>query len=461
MKLNIIAVLLLAALAARTSAQTAFTYQGELNQGGNLANGVYDMRFKLFEIGGTLVGATQCVNNVNVAGGRFTTTVDFGQQFASTAARFIEIEVRQDTGLSCAITTGYTVLSPRQSVLPTPRASAATVANSLATPSGFVLVNLTNTGNIGVGTAVPTSQLHLSGASDALKVTASTPFVTLTDASSSNARVQMQNSLGRYFVMTESFLNNSNPGAFTVVSPQGWFGVGTQNPAGPLDVASGNQSYVRVNTDGDLRVNGGTDGFFGIFNEGVSTGSTLIFGQGVARLTVANTGNVGIGTLTPQAKLDVNGSIQFAPTFGVKSIHGTSFLPYKIGGVLGGSYGEYDESGMVGHGAIGHKFIAPVELPNGCTVTRIDLTFVDDRPADITLTFGRTSLSSGAIITSPSLVTSGVSNAVRTQGVDFAGIGINNNINVYWLRADLQSLGSSVHKIIGVRITYTVTSPVP
>ena len=49
---------------------TAFTYQGKLIDGGNLANGSYDLQFKLFDtltIGtGTQRGTTQIVTNVAV-----------------------------------------------------------------------------------------------------------------------------------------------------------------------------------------------------------------------------------------------------------------------------------------------------------------------------------------------------------------------------------------------------------
>jgi hypothetical protein len=62
--------------------------------------------------GGAQLGTTQCADNVVLTDGRFTTTLDFGPQFTSTASRFLEIEVRRDTGLNYANTTGYTLLSP-------------------------------------------------------------------------------------------------------------------------------------------------------------------------------------------------------------------------------------------------------------------------------------------------------------------------------------------------------------
>src|SRR5262245_2049939 len=88
--------LLVAGLASSASAQsTAFTYQGSLDDAGVPASGLHDFRFRLFDIasGGSPIGSTLCVDNVSVVEGVFTTLIDFGA-FATTAPRFLEIEVR-------------------------------------------------------------------------------------------------------------------------------------------------------------------------------------------------------------------------------------------------------------------------------------------------------------------------------------------------------------------------------
>src|SRR6185295_414212 len=80
------------------------------------------------------------------------------------APLFLEIEVRQDTGLGCANTTGYTLLSPRQPVTATPRATAANVAYSLVAPDGSPAnaVIVDTAGLIGIGTSTPTHSLHVA-----------------------------------------------------------------------------------------------------------------------------------------------------------------------------------------------------------------------------------------------------------------------------------------------------------
>ena len=53
---------------------TAFTYQGSLDDAGAPTSGLHDFRFRLFDVasGGSPLGSTLCVDNVNVVEGVFT-----------------------------------------------------------------------------------------------------------------------------------------------------------------------------------------------------------------------------------------------------------------------------------------------------------------------------------------------------------------------------------------------------
>src|SRR5688572_28715495 len=147
---------------------TVFTYQGQLDNGGSPANGPHDFLFHLFDAaaGGLQIGSTVCVDNVSIIDGVFTVELDFGQQFATTAQRHLEIEVRSDTGLPCGDVTGFVALSPRQRVTAAPMASHAGSAFTLAaadgSPGNAVFVD--NDGKVGVGTTSPAMQLHIRGA---------------------------------------------------------------------------------------------------------------------------------------------------------------------------------------------------------------------------------------------------------------------------------------------------------
>ena len=101
---------------------TAFTYQGQLRDGGTNANGAYSMAFKLYDSasGGSQIGDT--INaNPTLVNGLFTVNLDFGAGAFNGTARWLDITVQ--SGSSSAET-----LAPRVQVLPTPYAQFAAVA---------------------------------------------------------------------------------------------------------------------------------------------------------------------------------------------------------------------------------------------------------------------------------------------------------------------------------------------
>jgi Chaperone of endosialidase len=159
-------VLAVALLAPDARAQsTAFTFQGQLKSGAAPAQGLHDFRFRLFDdlTAGTQLGATQCADNVPVADGVFTTTIDFGVQFTTTGPRFIEIDVRPDAGLGCGNSAGFTTLGPRQPVTAAPTATHARSAFSLDSPDGAHpnSVFVASGGSVGIGTSNPQFNLWI------------------------------------------------------------------------------------------------------------------------------------------------------------------------------------------------------------------------------------------------------------------------------------------------------------
>ena len=115
---------------------TAFTYQGQLQNHGSPANGLYDLQFSLSNApsGGSQVGNTLTVPGVGVTNGLFTTTLDFGLVFAGNPT-WMAINVRSN-GVG-----GYVGLNPLQQLTPTPYAiyaeHAMTLANGVAIGSGM------------------------------------------------------------------------------------------------------------------------------------------------------------------------------------------------------------------------------------------------------------------------------------------------------------------------------------
>ncbi|MGE3313384.1 MAG: hypothetical protein AB7O66_25750, partial [Limisphaerales bacterium] len=254
MRLPVVAILASLLLAASAGAQsTSFTFQGRLKDGADPASGLHDFRFRLFDAasGGAQVGATQCVDDVPVSEGMFAAVLDFGQQFASPAPRFLEIEVRRDTGLGCASPTGFVALAPRQALSAVPLANHAKSAFALDAANGSIpsAVLVDNAGRVGIGTPAPTHSVHVAKPE---------PTISLQDTDSSGASGGQQ-------VGYLSYRDSSNV-------ERAWIGYGS--PGDP-DI-----SIINARPGGDIVLN--------------SLGS----------------GRVGIGTAVPTAELDVRGTIR-------------------------------------------------------------------------------------------------------------------------------------------------------
>lgn len=109
----------LSTASTQASLGTAITYQGNLKDNGNGANGKYDFKFSLFDAvsAGTMIGNTVTLNDVTVTDGIFTTFLDFGAGAFTDESRYLEIQVRPGTS-----TGTYEKLAPRQTITAAPTA---------------------------------------------------------------------------------------------------------------------------------------------------------------------------------------------------------------------------------------------------------------------------------------------------------------------------------------------------
>lgn len=123
---------------------TAFTYDGRLNDGGSPVTGIYDMRFAIYDanIAGNRIGGPVTNAPTGVTNGLFAVTMDFGAGIFTGPQRWLEIGVRTNGSANA-----YTVLSPRQQVMPLPYAIFAGSAASL--PGFQVQPNATSPNLIG------------------------------------------------------------------------------------------------------------------------------------------------------------------------------------------------------------------------------------------------------------------------------------------------------------------------
>ncbi len=125
--------------AAIAQPSAPFTYQGELKLNGQPVTGLYDMRFNLYTqaSGNTPITPAVCANDVQVEDGKFTVQIQWSQSdlYPPTGGfRFLEISVREDTGLACgADIATYGTLAPRTQLTYAPYASSSIISQIAAT----------------------------------------------------------------------------------------------------------------------------------------------------------------------------------------------------------------------------------------------------------------------------------------------------------------------------------------
>jgi hypothetical protein len=308
-----------------------FTYQGWLTEGDEPAEGLYDFRFELFDAptAGNQVGPTLDANAVEVVDGYFTAELDFISS-GSTAAepeplpmgldydkiygltydkvygggegRWLEIAVRrasgpvQAFGVKAAASAVYTILLPRQKLTPVPYALYALNGGSApgsagpadsgglydvlrwssswdlppgetAKPAGDAGgQNLFNVGKLGIGPYLPDPAERLD----------------LSWTGGVNARIGRYNYLGSCH-SSATFVLGNNARART-------------DAVNGIVVGQPHDSY------GYRAITLGSDGIvFHAVAGKVAPGDPVA----TARVRITNDGNVGIGTTTPGAKLDI------------------------------------------------------------------------------------------------------------------------------------------------------------
>lgn len=335
--------------------QTAFTYQGQLKEGGVPANGTYSLRFALHtaQSEGRKLGVVT-KDDVVVANGSFTVQLDFGSDAFRSNESWLEVGVRPANAANSA--EPYTAISPRQRL--TPRIAAdermvkginftqdavdpAAGNNVTIQPSGSTLapapqesdtwtkagttVRLsTSTDNVGIGTTKPRAKLDVDGAIHASEAVSVGNSVGLLSSSSLNLiEVDDPHPLAIGF---------SNPMSTTpglLLFPNIKVGIGTIGPTNTLDVNG--QARIRVlppnppltnvvvaDANGVLfsrpasTIGGGNSWLLAgnalTGNEVLGSTNNLplrVITNGTDQMRILTNGNVGIGTTTPNEQLEI------------------------------------------------------------------------------------------------------------------------------------------------------------
>ncbi len=237
------------ASAGVTPLDTTFTYQGQLRDANGPINGTVSLRFLLFTqpVGGLPFFPTITVCSINVVDGLFTAELDFGLSNFEGSERWLEIGVQSPAG-NCIT---FTTLTPRQRLTPVPYA-----IRSMApweTNGSFLFYN---SGFVGVGTNTPDVDFELAKSNATLRVTST--------ATNGTAQLDLKGDAPSGFVANAlgsiRFLDENNTVRASISSNLGLF----QNP----------------------------------FNFSVA---------GVVEMALSSTGNLGVGTTIPVAKLHLVG----------------------------------------------------------------------------------------------------------------------------------------------------------
>ena len=296
-----------------------FTYQGFLRRdGAPLSDPALSMRFRIYNAlaGGTMLWDSGELT-VNVSNGLFTVQLNPPASIWTGADRFLEIQV------------GTTTLTPRVRIGATPYANTATLLNMFQSgtmnPDRMVITHSPAFTNWGLMYRDTDDSFHfLAGGTTVLRVGLGGPTAlqipagaaagrVLTSDASGNASWQPLPPSATVWAVSGTNIYNTNTGNV---------GIGTTAPAARLDILGGN--WDTASTEGDLRIGDATYRLkIGVATGGGGAGHATIAAQGGVNLlslgagttlatqralTITGAGNVGIGTASLAAKLDVNGN---------------------------------------------------------------------------------------------------------------------------------------------------------
>jgi len=195
--------------------------------------------------------------------------------------------------------------------------------------SGSTHTMTLRSGNVGIGTTSPSKTLHVAGTSiigsgvnNITPIGVGDPSIQCKDIVLHNNSANDQMYIRRIGASKYQFQTGHNAGHLHLQPYGGNVGIGTTNPVAKLNIISGGLEALRIN---------GTS-YVSHFLHGTNEDVYIRPGKAAGNVMIADVGsNVGIGTISPAAKLDVNGSVRSAYDTDTTSYFGRTAIGYGGG----------------------------------------------------------------------------------------------------------------------------------
>lgn len=323
------------------SVDSTLAYQGQLRGDGIPLNDPVDLIFSLFDAaeGGQLIASIDVVNQP-VSNGLFTVELDFGPE-AFGGPRWLEVSVRSPHDPTD--TEAFETLSPRQAIRTTPfalHANSAVRAGTAERPFREEGVHAVfEGGNVGIGTATPGRKLHVAGGGTFEGGIFLNTF--------GRVEVAHENNTGMVIDPSENTVSLEADNSIALTANVSLdVGIGTTAPLARTHVVDAPQSVASAAVRGDDLIVEDTDAVLGLYSgsdgsvgsvvslkemqngsmtdnwtiwRGSSGGDSALhisYGTDPAgtlnpdAVTITPAGNMGVGVLAPQTKLQVDGEIR-------------------------------------------------------------------------------------------------------------------------------------------------------
>ncbi len=277
---------------------TEFAYQGQLKEAGVPVDGSADFEFTLWdaESGGDQIGWPVSLRQVDVVNGLFTVQLDFGGSAFEGDARWLEITVTYPSGSGIP-----TTLSPRQPLTAAPYALYALSgpgSGGLWAANGDDIYN-TNSGNVGIGISDPSHRLHVESAG------AEAVFGENTASGGVGLRGLSSDFEGGGFGVRGDSYGTTGIGVFGIAAMTTGINCGVY---GQSQSQTGRGVYGLANNAAGAN--------YGVYGKTNSPGGWAGYFEGRGYFS----GNVGIGTTTPQARVHAHGTGSDAGVYGISEL---------------------------------------------------------------------------------------------------------------------------------------------